>query len=307
MKYCSFELAGHALGGVVTSDGQHVVPFPSNLSVRQVLDMGDAGRALASQTLASRTRRVKLTEVKLLPPVPNPDKVLCVGLNYRDHAEKSGTPLPKLPLIFNKFGSSLASSSAPIRQVTVAQQQALDYEVEQVVVIGRIADGVAESDAWDYVGGYMTGNDVSERIWQLGPMNQSPVGPQWTLGKGFDTSGVCGPYLVTTDEITPEKASNMDVRCWLNDKLVQESNTKMHIFTVPQIIAHVSKFMRLLPGDLIFMGTPAGTLVEGAKAAGGFKNVKWMQPGDVLKTEVKGLGICENRIISQQEYLQSKL
>lgn len=216
--------------------------------------------------------------------------------------------MPKSPLIFNKFGSSLVGSTSPIRQVvTDPKEQGLDWEVEQIVVIGKRACCVPEAEAWSYVGGYMTGNDVSERQWQLTNLNMGPVGPQWTFGKGFDTAGVCGPYLVTSDEVTPEQAMNMDVRCWYNGELVQSSNTKMHIFTVPQIIAHVSKMITLLPGDLIYMGTPMGTAVETATAVGGFKNVKWMQPGGHLKTEVVGLGVCENKIMSQEEYFKAKL
>lgn len=306
MKYTSFDLAGREFAGVV--DGESIVPFSDNFTVRQILQMGQAGTAFARQTLAAGVGRVKLSNVKLLPPVTNPDKVMCVGLNYRDHAEHSGAPIPKVPLIFNKFGSSLCAANAPIRQVvTDPKKQCLDWEIEQIVVVGKRAVCVSEADAWDYIGGYMTGNDVSERLWQLGTMNQSPVGPQWTFGKGFDTSGVCGPYLVTSDECSPEQSMNMDVKCWYNGELVQSSNTKMHIFTAAQVLAHISNLITLLPGDLIYMGTPAGTAVEGAKEAGGLGKVKWMRPGGVLRSEVGDLGVCENTILSNADHPNSKL
>ena len=254
MKYCTFTLAGQQIAGIVDGD-DYIVPFPTNTTVRGIVAAGSAGHQFATAVLAKGANKVKMSDVTMLPPVTNPDKVLCVGLNYRDHAEASGTTdenLPTEPLIFNKFGSSLIGYQQHIRQVTEGREQCLDWEVEQIVVIGKECDNVAESDVFDHVAGYMTGNDVSERILQLAK-NKGPSGSQWQFGKGFDTSGVCGPYMVTSDEISPQKAMNMDIKCWYNGELVQSSNTKMHIFTIPQVVAHVSKYIRLVPGDLIYM------------------------------------------------------
>ena len=176
MKYCTFTLAGQQIAGIV--DGDDIVPFPTNTTVRGIVAAGSAGHQFATAVLAKGANKVKMSDVTMLPPVTNPDKVLCVGLNYRDHAEASGTTdenLPTEPLIFNKFGSSLIGYQQHIRQVTEGREQCLDWEVEQIVVIGKECDNVAESDVFDHVAGYMTGNDVSERILQLAK-NKGPSG-----------------------------------------------------------------------------------------------------------------------------------
>jgi 2-keto-4-pentenoate hydratase/2-oxohepta-3-ene-1,7-dioic acid hydratase in catechol pathway len=304
VKYVSFFLNGGVHGGVL--DGNYIVPLGA--SIRKVIDEGAAGLAFAQAKLAAGEGKIPLSSVELAPPVPDPDKIFCVGLNYMDHALASGMTdetLPKEPLIFQKFRSSLCAANAPIRSFKRAT--CLDYEVEQVVVISKRCVDVSVDDAWGYVAGYMTGNDVSERDWQL-RRNKGPTGAQWTFGKGFDTSGVCGPFMLSSDEMTPEQSMNLEINCWYNGDLVQSSNTKQHIFTTAEVISFVSGMITLEPGDLIYMGTPAGTRIETAKAKKGMKNVDWLQPGGVLKSEVQGLGVCENKILTNEEWkAQAKL
>jgi 2-keto-4-pentenoate hydratase/2-oxohepta-3-ene-1,7-dioic acid hydratase in catechol pathway len=210
VKYVTFAHGGATHGGVL--DGDDIVPL--GMSVRQCIESGPAGLAWAQAKLAAGENKIPMSSVALKAPVSDPDKIFCVGLNYRDHALASGmTPetLPTEPLIFQKFRSSLCAASEPIR--AIEGLGFFDYEIEQIAVIGKTCIDVTEEEAFDHVAGYMTGNDVSERDWQL-RKNKSPVGPQWTFGKGFDTSGVCGPYMLSSDEMTPEQSMNCDVKCW---------------------------------------------------------------------------------------------
>jgi 2-keto-4-pentenoate hydratase/2-oxohepta-3-ene-1,7-dioic acid hydratase in catechol pathway len=132
--------------------------------------------------------------------------------------------------------------------------------------------------------------------------NISPTGAQWTFGKGFDTSAVCGPYMITSDEMSPAQSMNLDVTCWYNGEQVQKSNTRQHLFNTPQVIAFISTMITLRPGDMIYMGTPAGTRIESAGRLKGMKNVPWMQIGGVLKSEVESLGVAENTILSNEDW-----
>jgi len=184
--------------------------------------------------------------------------------------------------------------------------------VEQIVVIGKTASRIAKADAYDYVAGWMVGNDITERELQL-KGNRSPVGPQWHLGKGFDGSGVCGPFMVTIDEMPPQRANNLRMRCLLNGKVMQDSNTKHHIFKPDEVISHISQYITLHPGDLIYMGTPAGTLMESLSWAqlllpGRMQNHRWLTVGDVVTSEVEDLGSTSNVVTGDKHWVnRSKL
>ncbi|TWU54637.1 Ureidoglycolate lyase [Rubripirellula tenax] len=215
----------------------------------------------------------------LLPPTPTPEKVICIGLNYRDHAIETGSEIPSEPVVFSKFNTALVGHGDTIRLPKVSAQ--VDYEAELVVVIGKTAKHVSGANAMDYVYGYSCGHDVSARDWQKGR-----PGGQWLLGKTFDTFGPVGPCVVTCAEL-PD-ASNVNVRMKLNDETVQNSTTAQLIFDIPTLVAHLSNIVTLKPGDLIFTGTPPGV--------GAARNPPvFLKNGDVCSVEIEGIGALTNR------------
>jgi len=215
----------------------------------------------------------------LLPVVGRPGKVICIGLNYRDHAIESGAEIPSEPVVFSKFNSTLIGHGDSIRLPAVSSE--VDYEAELVVVIGKRAKHVAAADAMDHVYGYTCGHDVSARDWQKGR-----PGGQWLLGKTFDTFAPTGPCVATTREVLDP--SNLRVRMHLNGEVVQDSTTAQLIFDIPTLIEHLTKIVTLLPGDLIFTGTPPGV--------GAARNPPvFLQPGDDCRVEIEGIGTLVNR------------
>lgn len=213
------------------------------------------------------------------PVVPNPGKILCVGLNYRKHAAESGMAAPAYPVLFSKFSNTLA---APNEDIPLqADWRAVDYESELGVVMGRTARHVAEAEALDYVLGYCNMNDLSERDLQM-------RSGQWLLGKTIDKFLPLGPYVVTADDIPDPQ--NLFIKGWMNGELRQDSSTADMIFTVAEIIAYASQIMTLNPGDVISTGTPEGVIL-------GMKPRQWMKPGDEYAVEVEGLGRLVNRMI----------
>lgn len=219
----------------------------------------------------------KLIEVpagtRLGSPIARPSKILCIGLNYRDHAAETGAKIPEEPIIFMKSTTSLVG---PYDDIVIPKHSTkTDWEVEFGVVISKTASYVSEDEAFDYVAGYVLHNDVSEREFQL------ERGGTWDKGKGCDTFAPMGPYLTTPDEI--EDINN--TRLWLNvnGETVQDGNTRDLIFGVSHIISYVSQFMTLLPGDVISTGTPAGVGL-------GFNPPVFLKPGDVVELGADGLG-----------------
>jgi 2-keto-4-pentenoate hydratase/2-oxohepta-3-ene-1,7-dioic acid hydratase in catechol pathway len=219
--------------------------------------------------------------VKLLPPIPDPEKIICLGLNYRDHAAESGVPLPKDPILFSKYSTALIGQGDAI--VLPAISQEVDYEAELVIVVGRSGRHIKPEEALQYVAGYTVGHDVSARDWQL-----KKDGNQWMAGKTFDTFAPIGPVLVTADEVP--NPHNLPIRLRLNGQIMQDSNTREMIFDVKTIIAHLSKIFTLHPGDLIFTGTPPG--VGMAR-----KPPVYLKAGDVVEVEIDGLGLLRNPVI----------
>ncbi len=213
------------------------------------------------------------------PVVPNPGKILCVGLNYSKHAAESGMAEPENPVLFSKFNNTIA---APNEDVPIQDDwQAVDYEAELGVVIGKTARNVSEADALDYVFGYCNINDLSERDLQM-------LTGQWLLGKTLDKFLPLGPYVVTSDDITDPQ--NLSVKGWLNGELRQDSNTSDMIFNVAQVIAFASKIMTLNPGDVISTGTPEGVIL-------GMDPKVWLKPGDEYTIEIEGLGKLTNKMV----------
>lgn len=209
------------------------------------------------------------------PLVSRPDKIVCVGLNYRKHAEEVGAQIPSHPVLFNKFNASLNNHGGTVTlPVDLASQ--FDYEVELVIVIGRTTRRVTEADALSYVAGYATGNDFTARDLQNGR------GGQWMVGKAIDGFAPVGPYLVTADQMDPD---NLTIECRVNGETRQSSTTADFIFTTRQMVSYISDYFTLKPGDLIFTGTPAGVIQGQPK-----DQQQWLKPGDALACSVQGLG-----------------
>jgi len=209
------------------------------------------------------------------PCVPRPHQVFAIGLNYRDHAREADLPEPKQPMVFTKFQSCLsgARSAVPLTGETV------DWEIELVVVIGHAAHGVSESDALEHVAGFCVGQDVSDRRVQF-----SDVPPQFSFGKSARGFGPIGPFLVSRHAVD---WANLELLCDVNGKRMQHGHTRDLVFGVPALIAYLSRFCTLQPGDLIFTGTPAGV--------GSVRKPRvYLKPGDVIRSEIAGLGVLEN-------------
>lgn len=251
------------------------------LSLKELLSH-DGGlsraRAAAERGLAAG----RFAAGRLLAPVPSPGKVICIGLNYRDHAAESGMEPPPEPVVFNKFPQSVVGPDEPIRLPAVCRE--VDYEAELVVVIGRRGKHIPRGEAEKHVAGYMNGNDVSARDWQI-----HKPGKQWLLGKTPDTFAPTGPWLVTADEVADSK--NLSIALRLNGQTMQNSSTRELIFGVDELIAYVSQLVMLEPGDLIFTGTPPG--VGMAR-----KPPVWLKPGDICEVEISGLGVLRNPVVA---------
>ncbi|MEQ1697270.1 MAG: fumarylacetoacetate hydrolase family protein [Hyphomicrobiaceae bacterium] len=212
-------------------------------------------------------------DVRVGSPVPMPGKIVCVGLNYADHAAETGFDVPSEPVVFFKSPTAMTGPNDPIRLPKTAR--AADWEVELACIIGRSTTNISEDDAMTAVAGFAVANDITEREWQFNR------GGQWSKSKSADTFAPLGPWLVTTDEVA-DLASR---RIWLekNGAVRQNSSLGKLIFSVPQIIAHLSEFMRLLPGDVILTGTPHGVAYNK-------KEPDYLKPGDVIRCGIEGLG-----------------
>jgi len=214
------------------------------------------------------------------PAVPNPGKIVCVGLNYRKHAEETGAAIPTSPVLFSKFANTVAGPDEDVPLTDAATQY--DYEVELAVVIGETTKNVSAAGALNSAFGYATANDLSARDLQTRTS-------QWLLGKTMDKFMPIGPYLVTADEVPDPQ--NLAIRTWLNGELRQNSNTDDMIFPVAEIVSYISRHFTLEPGDVIITGTPEGVIL-------GMAEKRWMVPGDVVEVEVDGLGRLRNRMVA---------
>ncbi|HHT71987.1 MAG TPA: fumarylacetoacetate hydrolase family protein [Firmicutes bacterium] len=224
-----------------------------------------------------------LDQVVLKAPITNPNKVIGIGLNYRDHAEETGLPLPKEPVIFGKYANAIIGPEENILLPTGLSDQ-VDYEAELAVVIGRRASSVAEQVALEYVAGYTNLNDVSARDLQMRD-------GQWMKGKCLDTFAPMGPWLVTKDEIRNPEHLKIELR--LNGQTMQSSNTRNLIFGVSHLVSFLSKLMTLEPGDVIATGTPAGVGIAR-------KPPLFLRPGDTVEVEIEGLGVLRNGVATKR-------
>ena len=267
------------IGAVVDGEVVDILSADGSLphSVLRILEE-DALDAVSRAVEGGLGKRTALNSVTLMSPVPRPSKIVCVGLNYLDHATEQNMPLPEHPLLFSKATSSVIGPSDNV--VLPADSDQVDYEVELAVVIGRKATAVTEEDAYDYIAGYTVANDVSARDIQFRQQ-------QWHQGKSYDTFFPMGPWLVTKDEIPDPNV--LEVQLTLNGEMLQDSNTDNLIFNVPTLVSRISSIMTLFPGDVISTGTPAGV--------GIFRDPKiLLKPGDYMTTYVAGIGTLKNYV-----------
>lgn len=217
------------------------------------------------------------------PCVPNPSKIICVGLNYRKHAEETNAPIPQYPILFNKFNNTLNGHLGDVPLPKVSSK--VDYEAELVVVIGSAAKYVSKDEALNHVFGYCAVNDVSARDLQLRTQ-------QWLLGKSCDGFSPLGPYLVSADEVGDP--NQLEIKLTLNGEVRQHSNTSDMIFYVDEIVSYISQHMTLLPGDIILTGTPEGVVLGLPE-----DQQVWLKDGDVVTVEIEKLGSLTNRFVSE--------
>ena len=278
MRIAHFETGG--VSGIAADEGsgwhgltQRDRGFPGTLPelIAQGADLLRAGRSLG------QSPAVDLNAVRLLPPVPKPPKILCVGLNYDDHLAESGLQKPVYPEIFGRFATSLIAHQQAIRRPR--ESTMLDYEAELAVVIGKPGRRIPRDRALDHVAGYSPFNDATIRDFQLRT-------PQWTMGKNFDGTGAFGPWLVTPDAVPPG-AHGLRIQGRLNGQVMQDARTDQLIFSVAALIEMISVAMSLEPGDVIITGTPGG--VGAAR-----KPPVFMRPGDVFEVEIEGIGVLSN-------------
>jgi len=242
------------------------------------------GEEMAGQIeayLATQPPAICLDQVDLKAPVTGMDKVLCIGMNYRDHCAEQGVPVPTEPMVFNKFPSCVVGPTDDIPFPPTTEE--LDWEVELVIVIGKKGFQVEEKDAMDYVYGYTTGNDLSARDWQL-----KRNGGQWLVGKGMNGFAPIGPAILTKDMI--DDAQNLNLYCTVNGVTKQSSCTSEMVFNVPQIVAWVTRFFTLMPGDIISTGTPPGVGIF-------MKPPQCLKPGDTVVCGVEKIGEISNKIV----------
>lgn len=288
MKLASIQTPCGPRAALAVADGYidlHATDPGLPACMKALLAASPAIRKAASETVNNpKAVKYAANAVKLLPPVPKPNKILCIGLNYRDHAIEGNRPIPPEPVLFGKFPNTLIAHGEPIVIPKVAEK--VDYEAELVIVIGKTGRHIPNTPAaFDYVGGYTCGHDVSARDWQFRGEEK-----QWIIGKTFDTFAPTGPVLVTADEIPdPHK---LQVQLRLNGTTLQNSNTKEFIFGVPHLLWFLSQCIMLEPGDLIFTGTPPGVGIAR-------KPPILLKAGDVAEVEIEGIGTLKNPCVAE--------
>lgn len=284
MRLVRFDSEGTTRLGVVREDA--IIPldslaaeYPTMLSI---IAGGDKALAAVRDAIDHADLTIPLNAVRLLAPIERPEKFLAIGMNYRKHMEEAkrlGAPVPENQFWFNKQTSCIVG---PYDDTDPGVSQALDYEVELGAIIGKQAKHISVADANKYVFGYVVCNDVSARDWQAHAVT-------FTVGKSFDTHGPIGPWIVTADEI-PDPHT-LDLRCYVNGELRQESNTSDLVYNLWEQIAYLSTAFTLKPGDLLATGTPSGVGVA-------MQPPQFLKTGDVVRCEVDGIGAIENRVIA---------
>jgi 2-keto-4-pentenoate hydratase/2-oxohepta-3-ene-1,7-dioic acid hydratase in catechol pathway len=280
MRFAQVTKAGSPGLAVQAPDGVRVLFGQAGADLDTVIGSGGSLNALFDKVVAEGDL-VDEASLTFLPPLSRPSKIVCLGLNYKDHAAESGFTPPSFPTLFGRFASSLIGDGAPIILPPVSTQ--LDYEGELVAVLGTGGKDIAKADALNHVAGYSIFNDGSIRDYQLKT-------PQWTAGKNFDDTGAFGPWFVTADELPPG-AVGLSLQTRLNGQVMQSASTSDMIFDVADTISLLSTFMTLTAGDVLVMGTPSGVGLAR-------KPPVFMKAGDVVEVEIEQLGILRNPIVA---------
>ena len=279
MKLASYMHDNTACYGSVVGDG--IIDLSRRIGARyrdiRTL-LADGGLAQAQTASAGQAPDLKLADVRLLPVIPNPGKIFCIGLNYEDHRKESKREKTEAPSVFVRFPESQVGHGQPM--LRPRESHKFDFEGENALIIGKSGRRIAEKDAWDYVAGYACYNDGSVRDWQHATT-------QWTAGKNFAATGSFGPWMVTADEIPPGTPLTLVTR--LNGAEMQRSTTEFMIHSIPRLISHLSTWVPLAPGDVIVSGTPGGV---GARR----EPPVWMKPDDVVEVEVDRVGVLRNTV-----------
>lgn len=283
MKFITFQHKGHRHAGVISDSNVISLKSAGYPDMAAVLE-GGAGAVKRIEDFASKPpadATLPLGSVKLMAPVPRPPKIICVGLNYRDHAIESKMEIPTRPTIFSKYANTVIGSGDDI--VLPRNSEKPDYEAEMAFVIGRGGRHIKAADYRNHVFGYMNMNDVSARDVQLAVS-------QWTMGKTFDTFAPMGPWLVSADEVSDPH--NLDISLTVDGETLQHSNTRELIFKVPDLVEFLSSIMTLEPGDVVSTGTPSGVGFS-------YNPPKWLKPGAEVVVRVEGLGELRNRCVAE--------
>jgi 2-keto-4-pentenoate hydratase/2-oxohepta-3-ene-1,7-dioic acid hydratase in catechol pathway len=282
LRFVTIQRNGYAEPGLITDEG---IVALRGAGFDRVLDIIRGGSDALDRVLrwvgnSPGNERVSLA-ASLLSPIPRPPKIICIGLNYRDHAEESNLPIPETPTVFCKFATAVTGHGHPI--VLPRNSTKPDYEAEFAAVIGKGGRHIAEENWREHIFGYTCLNDVSARDFQMATS-------QWMIGKTFDTFAPIGPAIVTADEI--EDPHNLRISLTLSGEVLQDSNTSNLIFNLPKLIAYLSSVFTLEPGDIISTGTPAGV---------GFvrKPPRWLRPGDQVTVSVQGVGELTNPVVAE--------
>ena len=249
----------------------------------QLIATNSLAQAAAIAAKAPEAARTDLSTVQLLPPIVRPGKIICLGLNYADHAAEGGNDRPAYPSFFMRGATSLIGHGQPLIRPRVSQK--LDFEAELAVIIGRHARHLTPSDALDVVAGYACFNDGTLRDYQRRTA-------QWTIGKNFDGTGGFGPWFVPATDLPPG-AAGLRIESRLNGKVMQRDNTKNMLFPVAETLSFITEAITLEPGDVVIMGTPAGVGYARTPAV-------WMQPGDRIEIEIEGIGVLSNTVVDEE-------
>lgn len=284
MRLVSFKHSGHTGAGILNGSGVFPLGDVGYDDAVSFIAAGHDVHQRVEHVAASASKRdlLPLESVHLTAPIPRPQKILCIGLNYRDHAIESKMEIPSVPTVFAKFSNAVIGPGDPI--VLSAATQKPDYEAEFAVVIGKRVKHVSNSDWKECVFGYSILNDVSARDVQLATS-------QWTVGKSFDTFAPLGPYIVSADEVPDPHA--LDIRLSIGGEILQHSNTRELIFRIPELIEYLSQGMTLEPGDIISTGTPAGVGL-------GRNPQRWLRPGEEIMIEIDKIGTLRNPVVADQ-------
>lgn len=286
LKFVNFQLNNQIRLGVKVKNGIMDIAQVSDAyslevpnTIEQIIVAGKSVIEKLQKYVESTSFLIDEDNIVYAPCVTNPEKIICIGLNYLDHANESKMEIPLSPVVFSKFSNALAGNKQEILLPINAKQ--FDYEAELVIVIGKTAESVSRENAMSYIFGYTIGNDLSARDLQFRT-------GQWLLGKTCDGFAPIGPYLVTADEVNP---SDLEISCRVNGELRQQGNTKNMIFDCAYIVSYLSHHMTLKPGDIIFTGTPAGVIL-------GYPEEKrvWLKSGDEVSVSIEKIGTLINKL-----------